>query len=157
MSMFRAFQLQLQNMAMASEKFLRLSKASYNTTLALIDVMSEKRHEHYGLGEDIVTKSAEVVTLADRLSVPLLSPTPGVVTFKTKQYSYAVLHTAVVLQGVGLSWQIKKTYATQPPQAPVLFGPSQLPLLSDNNQLIVTIQPGGEFFAAALLQELTML
>lgn len=156
MSTFRIFQLQLENMAVAGEKFLRTSKKLHNTIIALIQVLSEKRYEYYGLGEDILTKSPEVVTASDRLSVPALSATPGVVTFRVNQYAYAVLHTKVLLEGTGLSWEIKKTYAN-PAGPPVLFNNSQLPLLSDNNQLIVTIQPGGEFFGAALLQEITML
>ena len=157
MSMFRVFQLQLRNMSFASEKFLRQSKEISNTTLALIDVLSNKRYEFYGLGEEIISKSVEVLTASDHLSVDGASILPGVGTFAINQYSYAVLHTDVVLQGSGLSWQIKKTYTTTPPQAPALFNSSQLPLLSDNNQLIITIQPGGVYYKAALLQEITML
>lgn len=154
MSMFRVFQLQLRSMTFASEKFLRLSKELLNVNLALIDVLSDQRYESYGLGEDIASMSPEITVNADHLSVSSGSPTAGTVTFIPHQYSYAVSHVAVVLQGSGLSWQIQKTYPAQPS---VLFNSSQLPLLSDNNQLIVTIQPGGTFYAAALLQQITML
>jgi hypothetical protein len=155
--MFRVFQLQLRNMAAAADKFLRMSRESYHANLALIDVLSEKRYEYFGLGEDILSKSPEVITENGKLSVALTAPGPGTVVFHTRTAAYAVLNTRVLLEGKGVSWQLKKTYGASAAQPPVFFSSGQLPLLSDNIQLIVAIQPGGEFTAAAVLQEITML
>jgi hypothetical protein len=79
------------------------------------------------------------------------SSTAGVVTFQKARYDYDVRLTDVVLEGALVSYRVRKDR----PNATVgYFTKFQLPLLSDNVTVEVTIQPGGYLTRAVLLNEI---
>lgn len=152
MSFFRAFQLNIRNALVHAEHAMRLTKENFRTTLALIDVLSEQRYEVFGIGEDVVSQ-AGVSLVDDRLAVAEDASEPGEVTFSPVNYAWALRVEEVFVDGHGVSWEIKKTY---PDRAPAFFNKAQLPLITDNLQLIATIAPGGYLRRVALLQKMTM-
>jgi hypothetical protein len=152
MSFFRAFQLNIRNALVHAEHAMRLTKENFRTTLALIDMLSEQRYEVFGLGEDIV-EQAGVELVDDRLTVAEDAAEPGYVKFAPISYPWALRIEDVFVDGAAVEWQIKKTYSDKPPAS---FNAAQLPLITDNLQLYVAIQPGGFLRRAAVLQKMTM-
>jgi hypothetical protein len=155
MSFFRAFQLNMRNALVHAEHAMRLTKENFKTTLALIDVLSDQRFELFGLGEDVA--ALDHLELADdRLVVAPHAPPgtlSGTASFAVCEYPWALRVEGVLLEGEGVSWKLRKTY---PDKAPAEFGPHQLPLITDNLQLIVTVAPGGYLKRAVVLQRVTM-
>jgi hypothetical protein len=150
--MFKVTQMLLTNALALAENPMRLTKEVFLGLTAIVKVLSQDRYELFGRGEDVLSTTPEVVITTDKLSVPSSSTSPGVVVFEAITYEYALKHKDVIVEGKNATWQIIKTYPSSPPAT---FDVGSFPLVSDNIQLVVTIQPGGEFKRAVVLQEIT--
>src|ERR1035437_3071734 len=127
--MFAAVRFNLRNALSLVKPIMKLTEENYRANLAVLELLSEKRYVLLGLGEDVVTKSTEIVTESDRLSVDGGSLTPGVVTFTKASYAYNLLLRTALLEGSLVSYVVQKAY---PDLTTLTFTANQMPLQSDN-------------------------
>jgi len=151
--MFEFFQTLMLNMLGHAEQKMNFSRTMSASVKAIIQVLSDRRYLHFGLGEEVQVKSSAIVTEADRLSVDALSLVDGRITFPAVTYPYDLTLLKVVLEGQGLSYELTKSYVDLSTR---VFGPGEMPLLTNNFQLVVIVSPGGYYQSATVLQRIVM-
>ena len=151
--MFQLLQVNLRNMLEIAESRMPFTREAMSTFKAIIELLSDRRWVAFGLGEDIESITGPAERVGDRLVVDELETLPAVITFPKLTYAYDLSLEQVMVSGERVSWTVTKVYEDE---SSTEFAPGDLPLLSGNFQLKVTIQPGGWYEGAALLQKIVM-
>lgn len=150
-----SLQLTLRNALTLARSAMKLTEENYRFLMAAVTALTNQTYVALGVGEDVATRSAECELTPEGLSVDAASATPGLVTFQKVHFDSLTLLKEVVLEGNGVTYEVKKSYPpSQPPTPDKTFAANQMPLGSDNFTLLVTIQPGGTLKRALMLLEL---
>lgn len=152
-----AIQLTLRNALAVARPQMRMTEENFQAMTSYVSLLTAQQYLELGIGEHVAEMSDNVQLQGDTLMVDANDTDPGVVKFNVAEYPFDIFLKSVVLEGADVDFVVNKKVPNgckKPDEK--TFNRFQLPLLSNNFELVVTIQPGGSLKRAVLLQELTL-